>query len=45
MEENRERHRSFPLDRPVRTDSLRVVVEEMNGAPAAHIVALRTYGD
>ncbi|MGO2822731.1 MAG: FAD-dependent oxidoreductase, partial [Brachybacterium tyrofermentans] len=45
MEENRERHRSFPLARPVRTDSLRVVVEEMNGAPTARIVSLRVYGD
>ncbi|GAA1311161.1 FAD-dependent oxidoreductase [Brachybacterium tyrofermentans] len=45
MEENRERHRTFPLARPVRTDSVRVVVDEMNGAPTARIVSLRVYGD
>ncbi|MGP5006669.1 FAD-dependent oxidoreductase [Brachybacterium tyrofermentans] len=45
MEENRERHRSFPLAHPMRTGSLRVVVDEMNGAPTARIVSLRVYGD
>lgn len=45
MEENRERHRSFLLAHPMRTGSLRVVVDEMNGAPTARIVSLRVYGD
>ncbi|APX33700.1 pyridine nucleotide-disulfide oxidoreductase [Brachybacterium sp. P6-10-X1] len=45
LEENRERHRSFPFERPVHTASLRVVVEDTNGAPSAHLVALRAYGD
>ena len=45
IRENRERHRSFPLEHPVRADALRVVVEDMNGATTARIVALRAYGD
>ncbi|MGO2825770.1 MAG: FAD-dependent oxidoreductase, partial [Brachybacterium alimentarium] len=45
IRENRERHRSFPLEHPLRADALRVVVEDTNGATTARIVALRAYGD
>ncbi|PZF79895.1 FAD-dependent oxidoreductase [Jiangella anatolica] len=40
---NRRRRRVHELAAPVTCDALRVVVTATNGAPAAHVVALRAY--
>ncbi|MFB2596683.1 FAD-dependent oxidoreductase [Herbiconiux sp. P17] len=41
---NRRRLRLHDLERPVRTDALRVVVEATNGAESAMVVAVRVFG-
>src|SRR5699024_9446691 len=43
LEGNRQRYRRLLLDSPVTTRRLRLVVEETNGARAAHVVAIRAY--
>ena len=43
LEGNRQRYRRLLLDSPVTTKRLRLVVEETNGARAAHVVAFRAY--
>ncbi|MCG7311513.1 FAD-dependent oxidoreductase [Brachybacterium sp. ACRRE] len=45
LDDNRRRHRVLPLRSPVTTRSLRMIVEETNGAPAAHVVAVRAWGE
>ncbi|MFE3452595.1 FAD-dependent oxidoreductase [Nonomuraea sp. NPDC059194] len=40
---NRRRRNIHPLAAPVTTDGLRIVVESTNGAPSAHLVAIRAY--
>ena len=42
--DNRRRHRRVHLEAPVLTRRLRLTVEETNGSPAAHVVAVRAYG-
>ena len=41
--ENRRRRHRFELPAAVGADALRVVVESTNGAPSAHVIALRAY--
>ncbi|MFB4284560.1 FAD-dependent oxidoreductase [Nonomuraea sp. MTCD27] len=41
--ENRRRRNVHVLDEPVPADALRIVVEATNGAPSAHVVAVRAY--
>ncbi|HZC27726.1 MAG TPA: pyridine nucleotide-disulfide oxidoreductase, partial [Actinopolymorphaceae bacterium] len=41
--DNRRRHRVHRLDQAVTATRLRVVVESTNGAPRAHVVAVRAY--
>jgi hypothetical protein len=41
--DNRRRHVVHRFDEPVRTDSLRVVVEATHGARHAHVIAVRAY--
>lgn len=40
---NRRRRNAHPLAEPVTTDGLRIRVESTNGAPSAHLVAVRAY--
>jgi hypothetical protein len=40
---NRRRRNIHRLTSPVRADGLRVVVESTNGAPSAHLIAVRAY--
>lgn len=41
--ENRRRRIVHVLDEPVRADALRIAVETTNGAPSAHLIAVRAY--
>lgn len=41
---NRHRHRTHPLSAPVTTRAVRLVITGTNGAPHAHVIALRVYG-
>ncbi|GAA2756475.1 FAD-dependent oxidoreductase [Actinopolymorpha rutila] len=45
VRENRRRHRVHRLEKAVTTRQLRVLVEATNGAPRAHVVALRVYAN
>ncbi|MFE5775282.1 FAD-dependent oxidoreductase [Brachybacterium sp. NPDC056505] len=45
LEDNRQRLRRIRLPAPLRTAALRLVVEETNGAPAAHVVGMRAWED
>ena len=45
LEDNRQRRWSVRLDEAVATRALRLVVEDTNGAPSAHVVNLRVYAD
>lgn len=45
LEDNRRRRWSVRLDEAVATRALRLVVEDTNGAPSAHVVNLRVYAD
>ncbi|MER5370719.1 FAD-dependent oxidoreductase, partial [Streptomyces sp. NPDC002722] len=41
--DNRRRRQVHTLDEPVTSTALRIVVEATNGAPSAHVVAVRAY--
>ncbi|WP_219825918.1 FAD-dependent oxidoreductase [Nonomuraea typhae] len=43
VRENRRRRLVHPLDEPVVAEGLRILVDSSNGAPSAHIVAVRAY--
>jgi hypothetical protein len=43
VQDNRRRHRFHRLDAAVTARRLRVVVESTNGAPRAHVIAVRVY--
>lgn len=45
LEDNRRRRWRVRLDDAVATRALRLVVEDTNGAPSAHVVNLRVYAD
>lgn len=40
---NRKRKRVHRLDRPIRTDRIRLVVEATNGSPYAEVIEVRVY--
>ncbi|MEQ4209147.1 FAD-dependent oxidoreductase [Actinopolymorpha sp. B9G3] len=45
VQDNRRRHRVHQLDTAVTARRLRVVIESTNGAPRAHVVAVRVYAE
>ncbi|HEY8458133.1 MAG TPA: FAD-dependent oxidoreductase [Actinopolymorphaceae bacterium] len=45
VEDNRRRHRVHGFDRTITARAVRVVIEATNGAPRAHVIAIRLYSE